>query len=242
MLAHAERRRDPASLRRQSVPAALRDYRRRSESSTILASFRQLSARPIRSALTISGIAIGIIALVVVGSLAEQLHRIVSHSTALNRGAIFAIARGSDLSDGNAGSRVERAIGQIRAMHAHNSFRTKALRPSVLEVGTDSMTSLDKSWLRQEIEHLTKGKQLSFALLLCERMVPASERFAREVDFDDSFCRDGLGGAWQYLEKGGGSSNYSEKAGSDHRYRGGWYDANGARGCCRGKDPAQFPR
>jgi putative ABC transport system permease protein len=53
---------------------------------------------------------------VVVGSLAEQLHRIVSHSTALNRGAIFAIARGSDLADGSARSRVDRAIGQIRAM------------------------------------------------------------------------------------------------------------------------------
>jgi uncharacterized protein YjaG (DUF416 family) len=74
------------------------------------------------------------------------------------------------------------------------------------------MTRLDESWLRQEIEHLTKGKQLSFALLLCERMVPALEEFAREVDFDGSFYRDGLDGAWQYLEKEGASSNYSEMA------------------------------
>jgi len=66
--------------------------------------------------LTVSGIAIGIVALVVVGSLAEQLHTIVSRSTALNRGAIFAIARGADLTSGDAKARVDRAIGQIRAM------------------------------------------------------------------------------------------------------------------------------
>jgi putative ABC transport system permease protein len=103
------------------------ERRRQFGVSAILASFRQLSARPIRSALTISGIAIGIIALVVVGSLAEQLHRIVAHSTALNRGAIFAIARGSDLADGSARSRVDRAIGQIRAMRG-----VRAVVPEVI--------------------------------------------------------------------------------------------------------------
>ncbi len=80
------------------------------------AALRQLRARLARTVLTVSGIAIGIVALVVVGSLAEQLHTIVSRSTALNRGAIFAIARGADLTSGDAKVRVDRAIGQIRAM------------------------------------------------------------------------------------------------------------------------------
>jgi putative ABC transport system permease protein len=80
------------------------------------AALRQLRARPARTALTVSGIAIGILALVVVGSLAEQLHLIVSRSTALNRGAIFAVARGADLTSGDARTRVERAIAQIRAL------------------------------------------------------------------------------------------------------------------------------
>lgn len=74
------------------------------------------------------------------------------------------------------------------------------------------MTTLDDSWLRQEIEHLVKVKRFAFALLLCERMVPALEEFARDTGFDSSFYRDGLNGAWQYLEKEGGSSNYSEIA------------------------------
>jgi ABC-type antimicrobial peptide transport system permease subunit len=52
---------------------------------------RNLRARPTRTVLTVAGIAIGILALVVVGSLAERLHEIVARSTALNAGTVFAV-------------------------------------------------------------------------------------------------------------------------------------------------------
>ncbi len=101
------------------------------------ATFRQLRARLARTALTVSGIAIGILALVVVGSLAEQLHRIVSRSTALNRGAIFAIARGSELASGDARSRVDRAIGQIRGLSGVRGIVPEVIVPYRISGGTD---------------------------------------------------------------------------------------------------------
>jgi putative ABC transport system permease protein len=55
----------------------------------------------LRTALTVSGIGIGILALVVVGSLAERLGTIVGRSTAINGNAIFAISTGLDR-NGNA--------------------------------------------------------------------------------------------------------------------------------------------
>jgi len=53
---------------------------------------RALRSRLARTALTVAGIAIGILALVVVGSLAERLSTIVARSTAVNGGAIFAFS------------------------------------------------------------------------------------------------------------------------------------------------------
>ena len=103
----------------------------------MLAALRQLRARPARTALTVSGIAIGIIALVVVGSLAEQLHVIVSRSTGLNRGAIFAIARGADLTSGDAKARVDRAIGAIRSMHGVSAVVPEVIVPYRPSGGTD---------------------------------------------------------------------------------------------------------
>ncbi len=47
--------------------------------------------RATRTVLTVAGIAIGILALVVVGSLAERLAEIVARSTAVNAGTIFAV-------------------------------------------------------------------------------------------------------------------------------------------------------
>ena len=47
--------------------------------------------RTTRTLLTVAGIAIGILALVVVGSLAERLAEIVARSTAVNAGTIFAV-------------------------------------------------------------------------------------------------------------------------------------------------------
>lgn len=52
--------------------------------------FRNLRGRVSRTCFTVAGISIGILALVVVGSLAERLHEIVARSTALNAGLLFA--------------------------------------------------------------------------------------------------------------------------------------------------------
>jgi putative ABC transport system permease protein len=57
----------------------------------IIEALRNLSGRPGRTSLTVAGIAIGILALVVVGSLAERLHEIVGRSIAINGGTVFAI-------------------------------------------------------------------------------------------------------------------------------------------------------
>ena len=74
------------------------------------------------------------------------------------------------------------------------------------------MTGLDERPLRQALERLAKEKQVAFALLLCERLVPAFEEFSREVDFDDSLYRTGLDSVWHYLRQGGKSSNYARMA------------------------------
>jgi putative ABC transport system permease protein len=58
---------------------------------SIIDAFRNLCGRPGRTTLTVAGIAIGILALVVVGSLAERLHEIVGRSMAVNAGTVFAV-------------------------------------------------------------------------------------------------------------------------------------------------------
>jgi putative ABC transport system permease protein len=62
----------------------------------VAAVLHHLRSRALRTALTVGGIAIGIIALVVVGSLAERLQMIVGRSTALNTNAVFAVSTGFD--------------------------------------------------------------------------------------------------------------------------------------------------
>jgi hypothetical protein len=58
----------------------------------IVAVLHNLRSRALRTALTVGGIAIGIIALVVAGSLAERLQTSVGRSNALNGNAIFALS------------------------------------------------------------------------------------------------------------------------------------------------------
>ena len=74
-----------------------------------------LRSRALRTALTVGGIAIGIVALVVVGSLAERLQTIVGRSNALNSNEIFAVSTGFDR-DGSvtAADSLNRAARQIR--------------------------------------------------------------------------------------------------------------------------------
>ncbi len=61
-----------------------------------------LRGRATRTSFTVAGIAIGILALVVVGSLAERLHEIVVRSSALNAGTIFAVLERGLLARGDA--------------------------------------------------------------------------------------------------------------------------------------------
>jgi putative ABC transport system permease protein len=81
----------------------------------ILAVLHNLRSRALRTALTVGGIAIGIIALVVVGSLAERLQTIVGRSNALNTNAVFAVSTGFDR-DGSvaAADALNRAARRIR--------------------------------------------------------------------------------------------------------------------------------
>jgi putative ABC transport system permease protein len=76
---------------------------------------RNLRERPLRSALTIAGIGIGILALVVVGALAERLHTIVARSSAITSGLIFAEVQPRLAFDPDAQGRIARSLREIRA-------------------------------------------------------------------------------------------------------------------------------
>ncbi len=93
----------------------------------ILSSLRNLRARLARTVLTVAGIAIGVLALVVVGSLAERLQTIVTRSTALNTRVVFAFASGRELYSAGAAERMRRTIGAI----AHYSG-VRAVIPEVV--------------------------------------------------------------------------------------------------------------
>jgi uncharacterized protein YjaG (DUF416 family) len=80
------------------------------------------------------------------------------------------------------------------------------------------MTRLEQPELRQDLLHLAKEKRVAFALLLCERMFPALEKFARDAAFDSSLYRDGLDSIWKFLNKSEILLNYAQMAGryQDH--------------------------
>jgi putative ABC transport system permease protein len=77
-----------------------------------------LRGRATRTFLTVAGIAIGILALVVVGSLAERLHVIVARSSALNAGTIFAVISPDVLAHGDATTvrRAAVALARLRGV------------------------------------------------------------------------------------------------------------------------------
>ena len=81
-----------------------------------MTALRDLASRPARTFFTVAGIAIGILALTVVGSLAERLHTIVARSTALNTDVVFATIRRSALIAPNAHETVQRAYGKLKAL------------------------------------------------------------------------------------------------------------------------------
>jgi putative ABC transport system permease protein len=82
--------------------------------------FRHLWGRPARTSLTVAGIAIGILALVVVGSLAERLHEIVGRSMAINAGTVFAVIDDAELARADAPTlqRLGRALTRLDGVAA----------------------------------------------------------------------------------------------------------------------------
>ena len=81
-----------------------------------MTTLRELASRPLRTFLTVAGIAIGILALTVVGSLAERLQTIVARSTSLNGDVVFAAIQRSVMLAPDAKARVARAFVQLRAL------------------------------------------------------------------------------------------------------------------------------
>ncbi|HEY0396030.1 MAG TPA: FtsX-like permease family protein [Candidatus Elarobacter sp.] len=81
-----------------------------------MTALRELASRPARTFFTVAGIAIGILALTVVGSLAERLHTIVARSTALNTDVVFATIRRSALTGPDARRTVEKAYARVKAL------------------------------------------------------------------------------------------------------------------------------
>lgn len=90
---------------------------------------RDLASRPARTFFTVAGIAIGILALTVVGSLAERLHTIVARSTSLNNGIIFATIQRSALLAPNARRSVERAYARLRAVDGVRAAAPEVIVP-----------------------------------------------------------------------------------------------------------------
>ena len=77
---------------------------------------RDLASRPARTFFTVAGIAIGILALTVVGSLAERLHTIVARSTSLNTDIVFANIQRSVLISPDARTTVQKAYARLKAL------------------------------------------------------------------------------------------------------------------------------
>ena len=77
---------------------------------------RDLASRPARTFFTVAGIAIGILALTVVGSLAERLHTIVARSTSLNTDIVFANIQRSVLIAPDARRTVQNAYAKLKAL------------------------------------------------------------------------------------------------------------------------------
>jgi putative ABC transport system permease protein len=95
-----------------------------------------LRGRATRTFFTVAGIAIGILALVVVGSLAERLHVIVARSTALNAGTIFAIIAPEVLARGDAAT-VRRAGLALQHLPGVGSVAPEVVLPYRLDGGDD---------------------------------------------------------------------------------------------------------
>jgi putative ABC transport system permease protein len=90
---------------------------------------RDLASRPARTFFTVAGIAIGILALTVVGSLAERLHTIVARSTSLNTGIVFATIQRSTLVSANARQTITRAYTRLRTLDGVRAAAPEVIVP-----------------------------------------------------------------------------------------------------------------
>lgn len=95
----------------------------------ILDALRNLRSRPSRTFFTVAGIAIGILALTMVGSLAERLHTIVARSTSLNDGTIFAVIDRGTLADPSARPLIEHAAVKLRALDGVRAIVPEVVLP-----------------------------------------------------------------------------------------------------------------
>lgn len=94
-----------------------------------MTALRDLASRPARTFFTVAGIAIGILALTVVGSLAERLHTIVARSTALNTDVVFATIRRSALTGPDAEKTVRGAYAKLVALDGVRSAVPEVIVP-----------------------------------------------------------------------------------------------------------------
>ena len=81
-----------------------------------MTALRDLASRPARTFFTAAGIAVGILALTVVGSLAERLQTIVARSTSTNTDIVFAQVRRTTLFAPDAPLTVRRAYARLREL------------------------------------------------------------------------------------------------------------------------------
>lgn len=94
-----------------------------------MTALRDLASRPARTFFTAAGIAVGILALTVVGSLAERLHTIVARSTALNTNIVFAQVRRTTLFAPDAPVTIRRAYARLRELSDVRSVIPEVIVP-----------------------------------------------------------------------------------------------------------------
>jgi uncharacterized protein YjaG (DUF416 family) len=74
------------------------------------------------------------------------------------------------------------------------------------------MSDFKEAVLKRNLGSLSRDKQLAFALLLCDRMKPALDKFASETSFNGAVYQACLDNAWLHLAGNTSLSNYREMA------------------------------
>jgi uncharacterized protein YjaG (DUF416 family) len=74
------------------------------------------------------------------------------------------------------------------------------------------MMDFNESALRRSLDKLPQAGQLAFILLICERLMPALEKFAGETGFRSARYRQYLNDAWRQLSGKSADSEYPQLA------------------------------